>query len=133
MEFNGAKEISESKKNEIEALNMPGIDFIASQKRSYSMGSFASYILGYAKKNDKGEVIGELGIEAAYNDILKGKNGKLTYEADAHGYRLPTAEVMSEEAISGDEIYLTLDSKIQMFAENVTDTLAKILILIQMI
>ncbi len=125
VEFNGAKEISESKKNEIEALNMPGIDFIASQKRSYSMGSFASYILGYAKKNEDGDIVGELGIEAAYNDILKGKNGKLTYEADAHGYRLPTAEVMSEEAVSGDEIYLTLDSKIQMFAENVTDTLSK--------
>ncbi len=125
VEFNGAKEISETKKNEIEALNMPGIDFIASQKRNYNMGSFASYILGYAKKNDEGEIIGELGIEYAYNKILKGQNGKLTYEADAYGYRLPTAEVMSEEAIPGDEIYLTLDSKIQLFAENVTDTLGK--------
>lgn len=124
VEFVGAKDISESKKNEIEALNMPGIDFILGQKRSYNMGSFASYVLGYTKKDDEGQITGELGIESAYDDILKGKNGKLTYEADAYGYRLPNAEVMREEAVEGDEIYLTLDNKIQLFAENVTDKLS---------
>ncbi len=124
VEFVGAKDISESKKNEIEALNIPGIDFITGQKRAYNMGSFASYILGYTKKDEEGQITGELGIESAYDDILKGKNGKLTYEADAYGYRLPNAEVMREEAVEGDEIYLTLDNKIQLFAENVTDKLS---------
>ncbi len=123
VEFNGAKDISESKKAEIEALNMPGIDFILSQKRFYNMSSFASYILGYAKKNDDGEVVGELGVESAFNDILKGQNGKKTYETDAYGYKLPSASELVSEAIEGDDVYLTLDSNIQLFAENVTDYL----------
>ena len=127
VEFVGAKNISESKKNEIEALKLPGIGFLVSQKRNYPMGSFASYILGYAKKDEDGEIIGELGIENAYNDILKGEDGKLTYETDAYGYRLPSANVQKEEAVEGDEIYLTIDSKIQLFAEDVTDNLAKTL------
>ncbi len=120
--------ITESLKNKIEALDLPGIDFIQSQKRTYSMGSFASYIIGYAKKpngNEDGEIIGELGIEAYYNKELSGTNGKTTYQTDAYGYTLPSAEVITEEAVNGEDIYLTLDSNIQLFAETLTSNLAK--------
>lgn len=119
------KNISESKKNEIEALGLPGIDFIASQKRNYSMGQFASYIIGYAKTKESGEIVGELGIESFYNEDLKGTNGQETYQTDGYGYTLPSAEVIVEDAVNGNDIYLTLDQKIQMFAETLTDNLSK--------
>ena len=120
--------ITESLKNKIEALDLPGIDFIQSQRRTYSTGSFASYIIGYAKKpngNEDGEIIGELGIEAYYNKELSGTNGSTTYQTDAYGYTLPSAEVITEEAVNGDDIYLTLDSDIQWFTETMTNNLAQ--------
>lgn len=119
------KEISESTKNKIDALNLPGIDFISGQKRTYSMGSFASYIIGYAKTQDDGDIVGELGIESYYDEDLSGTDGKSTYQTDAYGYTLPSAEVITEEAVDGNDIYLTIDSNIQLFAETLTSNLAK--------
>lgn len=120
------KNIKETVKNKIAALNMPGIDFIASQTRTYSMGSFASYIIGYAKSSEESEEIkGELGIEQYYNDKLSGTNGKTTYQTDAYGYTLPSAEVIKEDAIDGNDIYLTIDSQIQLFAEDLVRNLKK--------
>lgn len=121
--------INESMKNKIEALELPGIDFEVGQKRTYSMGQFASYIIGYAKNSkdedgNDGEIKGELGIESYYNEELKGTNGSKQYQTDAYGYTLPSAEVIEEEAIDGNDIYLTLDSNIQLFAEDVTKNLS---------
>ena len=75
----GGRGITEVKKKEIADLELPGIDFIEDQKRYYPNGDFASYIIGYAKKNEDGEIIGELGIESKYNDALKGMDGSLKY------------------------------------------------------
>ena len=72
----GGRGITELKKEEIEALNLPGIDFIEDQKRYYPNGNFASYILGYAKKQDDGTILGELGIESKYEHLLKGEKSK---------------------------------------------------------
>ena len=60
--------ISELTKEKIDSLDLPGIDFIKESKRYYPYGSFASYIVGYAKKNDEGNIIGEMGIESYYDD-----------------------------------------------------------------
>ena len=62
------KGLSEITKNKIEALDLPGIDFIESFKRYYPKGNFASYTVGYAKTEtdeETGEetVVGEMGIE----------------------------------------------------------------------
>lgn len=116
--------LSESVKNKIESYDLPGIDFIQGQKRTYNMGSFASYIIGYAKKQDSGEIKGELGIESYYDEELSGENGKTTYQTDAYGYTLPSAEVIKEDATDGNDIYLTLDSNIQIFAEELVSNLS---------
>lgn len=118
------KDISESLKNKIEELDLPGIDFISGQKRTYSMGSFASYIIGYAKMHDDGDIVGELGIESYYDEDLSGTDGLTTYQTDAYGYTLPSAEVITEDATDGNDIYLTIDSNIQLFAETLTRNLA---------
>ena len=50
----GGKDLSEIQKEEIEKLNLPGIDFIKSTKRYYPNGDFLSYTLGYTVfKNDE--------------------------------------------------------------------------------
>lgn len=110
--------ITEIVKNQIQALDLPGIDFIETSKRYYTMGNFASYVLGYADTNDDGTISGKMGIEAFYDDKLQGKDGKTTYEKDAYGYRIPTSTPITEDAEDGQNIYLTIDSKIQLFVEN---------------
>ena len=119
------KNISEIKKGEIEKLNLPGIDFEEADKRYYPNGDFASYILGYAKTNERedenGKIItsidGELGIEAKFDNELKGIDGYLKYEQDRFGYKIPDTAETRIEAQDGKDIYLTIDSSIQRFVE----------------
>ena len=119
------KNLTELKKSEIESLNLPGIDFEESYKRYYPNGDFASYILGYAKTNEytdkNGKLVtsidGELGIEAKFDDDLKGTDGYLMYQQDRFGYKIPDTKEERIDALDGKDIYLTLDSSIQRFAE----------------
>ena len=113
----GGRNISELTKEAIEELGLPGIGFAEDQKRYYPNGNFASYILGYAKKQDNGSIVGELGIESKYNDILKGTNGYTKYQRDIYGYKIPDTPESTEEPIDGDDIYLTIDATIQRFLE----------------
>ncbi len=115
--------ITEKKKNDIVALDLPGIDFVGSTKRYYPYGNYASYILGYAKSDDTGEINGEMGLESYFNDTLKGVNGFLTYQKDLYGYRIPNLPVIEEESKSGDSLYLTLDQDIQLILENAIHSL----------
>ena len=78
--------LTELNKLAIEELDLPGIDFVESSKRFYPNGTFASYIVGYAKKYDD-EIVGELGIESKYNDILKGTDGYLMYQKDPSNFK----------------------------------------------
>ena len=113
--------INIQKKEEIESLNLPGIEFIESIKRNYPNGDFASYIIGYAKnyETDEGlKIVGELGIEGLYNKELTGTNGYFKYQRDTSGYQIPDTPEERVEAIDGMDIYLTIDSNIQRFAES---------------
>jgi len=115
--------ISELIKEKIEELELPGIDFIKESKRYYPYGSFASYIIGYAKKNDEGEIIGEMGIESFYNEELSGEDGYLKYQKDAYGYQIANTPTQEQKAEDGYDITLTIDSNIQMYLENAVNDL----------
>ena len=130
----GGSNITELKKDEIKALGLPGLDFIETTSRNYPNGDFASYIIGYAKKYQDTETIngitssfntlvGELGIESKYNDLLTGTNGYLEYQKDRSGYRIPDTKEVRTDAVNGSNIYLTLDSGIQRFAESAIEEL----------
>jgi len=114
----GGRGITKLKKEEIEDLNLPGIDFIEDQKRYYPNGDFASYILGYAKKQEDGTILGELGIESKYESILKGTDGSTQYQQDRYGYKIPDTPETTIEPIDGSDIYLTIDSGVQRFLES---------------
>ena len=110
--------ITETKKNEIVALDLPGIDFISSTKRYYTSSNYASYILGYAKEDETGEINGEMGIESSYNDLLKGTNGWVEYQKDLYGYQIPNTPSNIVESKNGLNLYLTLDQDIQLIIKN---------------
>lgn len=120
-----AKNLSELKKDEILALDLPGIDFIETQQRYYPYGNFLSYTIGYAKKkdvtNEEGEtyqeLVGEMGIESYCNDKLTGENGYTLYQKDLTGYKIAGTSEVTVEAVDGNDVYLTIDSNIQLFVE----------------
>ena len=112
------KNLTEITKKQIDDLELPGIDFIESTQRYYKMGNFASYLIGYAKVMDDGNIKGELGLESYFNDDLSGKDGYIKYQSDAYGFRLPNVPYITEEAVNGSDLHLTIDSSIQLIAEN---------------
>lgn len=109
--------LTELEKDTILALNLPGIDFIETTKRYYPYGQFLSYLIGYAKMDDEGNIIGEMGIEKSYNEELTGTNGKTVYQKDLQGYKIAGTKELTEEKVDGDNIYLTIDNNIQFFLE----------------
>ena len=117
-----ARGLTELKKEAIEKLNLPGIDFIESIQRYYPNGEFAAYVLGYAKKNDEGLIKGELGIEQLYNEELSGTDGYVEYQKDRNGYQIPNTKEIRQEAIAGNDIYLTIDGQVQFFVEQAINT-----------
>ena len=116
----GGRGITEVLKSTIAELELPGIDFISdSKKRYYRNSTFASYIIGYAKENEEGKLVGELGIEGYYDDILSGTNGNTKYlKYTSSNYRIPNTPEDTVEAVDGSDIYLTIDFDIQNKAEN---------------
>ena len=109
--------LTELEKDTILAANLPGIDFIETTKRYYPYGQFLSYLIGYAKMDEEGNIIGEMGIEKSYNEELTGTNGKTVYKKDLQGYKIAGTKELTEEKVDGDNIYLTIDNNIQFFLE----------------
>ncbi len=119
----GGRGITELVKEKIEELDLPGIDFISSTKRYYPKANFLSYTLGYSKTDENANIFGELGLELYYNDILTGTNGYKTYQQDIYGYKIANTPSIEEDAVSGNDIYLTIDTNIQLFAESAIDSI----------
>lgn len=123
VEFGKAgRDITNQTKREIEELKLPGIIFLRDSKRFYPNGIFSSHLVGFVeKKETKDKKIitsGKLGIEKTLNDELTGKNGSLSFESDLWGFLLPDGEKKITPAQNGDNVYLTIDKKIQTFVED---------------
>lgn len=116
------KNLSENQKVKIDSLGLPGISFIAGGKRYYKNTKMASYIVGYAKTSEDGEITGKMGIEAHYDDILKGEDGYSEYQVDNVGYQMGEP-LVSIDPVSGSDIYLTIDTGIQLILEDALHTL----------
>ncbi len=121
----GGRGITELLKEQIEDLGLPGIDFVGSTKRYYPNGNFLSYILGYVKKDEStGASYGEMGSELYFNDELSGENGYIEYQSDLQGYQITNAPAVEKKQISGNDIYLTIDDNVQIYAQQAANTLA---------
>jgi penicillin-binding protein 2B len=130
VEFGKAgRDISHQTKREIEKLKLPGITFLRDSKRFYPNGVFSSHLVGFVEKKETkdGKTIssGKLGIEHTLNDELTGKNGSLSFESDLWGFLLPDGEEKITPAQDGDNVYLTIDKKIQTFVEDAVDRVDK--------
>lgn len=93
--------------------------------RNYEQKDIAAHILGgigkmnaeeYEKYSEKGygynDLIGKRGVEKLFEEYLRGKNGIQTVGING------TEDEENEEAIPGNYVQLTIDSKLQRTAEN---------------
>ncbi len=107
--------------------DFPGINIAVQPVRQYKEGTLASHILGYASKisdteyqqkkdtYNQNDIIGKTGIEYLFEEYLKGKDGIKQIDMAVDG--TITAEVVEKEAVSGSNVVLTIDSKLQKIAE----------------
>ncbi len=120
------KNISQETKQNIEAdmkkKGVAGLYFVDHQARMYPNGVFSSHFIGYAVPDkDENGLVGKLGLESAYNDILSGKDGKIIYQKDNFQNPLPGTVAEEEKAVDGQDIYTTLDSRLQSYLETLMD------------
>ncbi|MGD6960271.1 penicillin-binding protein [Rossellomorea aquimaris] len=130
VEFGSAgRDLSHQMMLEIKEENIPGITFRKEAKRFYPNGSFAPHLIGFAQKttgdNGDSKTVGKMGVEASFDDVLSGKDGSVEYKSDVWGYLLPNADEHVTAPQDGDDIYLTIDKKIQTFLEEAMNEVQK--------
>ncbi|MGL9728907.1 penicillin-binding transpeptidase domain-containing protein [Enterococcus sp. DIV0756] len=122
---NKGKNISEETKQNIEDAmkkdKVKGLYFTEHTDRMYPNGNFASHFIGYAQPDKKESLVGMMGVEAAYDDVLKGKNGKIVYQKDENQRPIPGSVAEEKKAVNGEDIYTTLDAGLQSYLETLMD------------
>ena len=111
------------------ARDFPGVDVVQLPVRIYPYGSLAAHALGYLgqisqeKLDDPsfagyqpGDLVGVAGLEAVYEQQLVGTPGVVKYRVNSAGRNL--GEIGDLDPIPGDDVQLTLDSRIQQVAED---------------
>ena len=126
IEFGTAgKNITQQQKETIEKAKIPGIHFIEESERYYPNGLFASHIIGFAKKNDEAQIEGVTGMEKEMDKLLSGKNGHISYQRDKFNMKLLDPKEVVKKEEDGNDVYLTIDQKIQILLEDTLNTVEK--------
>ncbi len=116
---------SYAKFNEM-ASKFSGISTYIEPTVSYPFGEMASHILGYVgpissdelKANPEykqTDIIGKTGIEKVFEKYLKGKDGIRQIDMSVEG--VVTDEYISQEAVTGSDVILTIDADLQRATE----------------
>lgn len=124
-----AKDISRESANQIKEQSdyFPGTSLVTEPVIAYPYGNLASHILGYVgminekeyKENqDKysmNDWIGRTGIQYTLEEYLKGQDGIRQIDMAVDG--TITEEYISQEAIAGNDVALTIDANLQQSVE----------------
>ncbi|MEL6397528.1 MAG: penicillin-binding protein 2 [Cyanobacteria bacterium J06607_6] len=107
---------------------LPGVRLEAEAVRNYPNGDLAAHALGYtgeitqAELDDPtyetyrmGDIIGQMGAEAAFESQLQGEWGGQQVEVDSSGRVISV--LGNKPAISGNDVQLTIDLELQKLAE----------------
>lgn len=101
-------------------------------RRRYIYNDFATHVLGYVgevsqEKVDEssgprayrlGDIAGRSGVEALYEQDLRGLDGRRLVQVNAVGQELFELESKAIRPIPGNDVYLTIDLDLQMAIEN---------------
>ncbi|MCC6544859.1 MAG: penicillin-binding protein 2 [Nitrospirae bacterium] len=108
---------------------LPGVQVVVEGRREYPHMESAAHLLGYVGEISKsqlkdpeyaaeipGRIIGQYGIEKVYDNLLRGSLGRKYIEVDAAGRE--RRELDTIEPVSGDNIILSVDMRLQRMAED---------------
>lgn len=125
--------ISEAELNRIVSTfskeKMPGlIHNFSSMRRIYAKGTLGARLLGSVREESDGydlltgskslyKLSGICGLEATYDKALAGEYGWRELILDAHGNRVPYPDLHEKKPVSGKNVHLTIDAKIQEIVE----------------
>ncbi len=90
-----------------------GINIDEDTKRYYPYNNLASQVIGFSGSDNQGLD----GIEAVYDDDLKGQKGKIQKLTDATGGDIKNTGENYVSAVDGNDLVLTIDATIQGIAE----------------
>lgn len=112
----------------VQQHKLNGVEIKAQLSRHYPQGELAVHAVGYVSRINEKELrkldasnysatthIGKVGIERTYEDILHGQVGFQHVETDAQGRVLRVLD--RTLPVSGKNLYLNLNSKVQAIAE----------------
>ncbi|WP_291369555.1 MULTISPECIES: penicillin-binding protein 2 [unclassified Acinetobacter] len=108
-------------------FQFPGVNIETQMTRYYPHGDLFAHVIGYVGRiNDKElksidkdlyagtNLIGKIGVEKSYEDLLHGVPGNESVEADAHGNVL--RNLGRKEPVRGNDLYLSIDYGLQVTA-----------------
>lgn len=109
-----AKGLTHRQAEKLKDYNFSGLGFQEESQRVYPEGKLAAQVLGFVNA----EGVGNYGIEGAFNKELSGKDGRLRTVTDVRDVPLTIgSQNITEPAIDGDNIVLSIDRNIQHQAE----------------
>lgn len=120
---NAGQGLSLQTKKKIQQMNLPGIYFSENPSRLYPNGDFSSNVVGLAqvektKQSGSDQLIGTMGIEKYFNKQLSGTDGLKEAKIDSYGYELPNDQKVLKRATDGQDVYLTIDTRLQNYLED---------------
>lgn len=108
--------------------DFPELETMMVHRRLYPTGGLLAQLIGYVGEvsedmlsspkydlYERGDIVGQSGVEAQYNDLLMGKNGSRRVLVDSHGREV--GRQSTEPAVIGKPLKLTIDLDIQFAAE----------------
>ena len=110
--------LSEKEASEIRELKLSGVYLSPEPFRFYPSGELASQVVGFVGSDGEKE-IGRYGLEAYFEDELRGKEGKLNQERDTGGRWISIADRQMDPAEDGSSIVLTIDHTVQYEVEKI--------------
>lgn len=120
------------------SMELPGVLVETESRREYTLGKSVFHVVGYMgeipeeefsdfreKGYHYGDLIGKSGIEREFERVFRGKCGQEYIEVNAYGKSLgPIPNIPRLDPESGNDVYLTIDSRLQKVADLVfPDTL----------
>jgi penicillin-binding protein 2 len=119
----------------VNRFRFPGVDIQTRLARNYPLGEIGVHALGYVGAISEADLkniareayagtstIGKLGIESAYEQDLRGENGRREQLVNARGRPIENLQALERELIfrpsrRGQDLFLTLDLNVQNTAE----------------
>ena len=112
----------------VNLINLPNVFIEKGIRREYPFENIAAHVIGYMSDPVKSDIktnpilqmmktdIGRSGIEQSYEKELRGFPGTKHLEVNAFGREI--REMSKEESVSGNDIKLTIDIKLQKYASS---------------